>query len=252
MDTHKISRSMRQVTVLPLDKDNWPSALCPTLRELWVLGALLKNFRVPVWCLRPEGWQGCSGRTRASGDLCFSLTLYPFCCSEEVWALCLWVLWLSSGSSRVSWQRFVPAGQCSISFIGSCETGCRNGAELGLVRGAEWEWGWDSGSLGVHHWPSGLELCELPPAMVLPLSHGTWGQASFSLCDPTAGPQRGHRVPSTGSVLRVPVGPSNLVLLPWMDVAMPHLSESILSRAGQGMELPWINQFLSDAVTRIK
>lgn len=55
MDTHKISRSMRQVTVLPLDKDNWPSALCPTLRELWVLGALLKSFRVPVWCLRPAG-----------------------------------------------------------------------------------------------------------------------------------------------------------------------------------------------------
>ena len=62
MDTHKISRSMRQVTILPLDKDNWPSAPCPTLRELRVLGALLKNFRVPLWCLRPAGWQHCSGR----------------------------------------------------------------------------------------------------------------------------------------------------------------------------------------------
>ena len=68
MDTHKISRSMRQVTILPLDKDNWPSAPCPTLRELRVLGALLKKFRVPLWCLRPAGWQRCSGRAAVTQD----------------------------------------------------------------------------------------------------------------------------------------------------------------------------------------
>lgn len=76
MDTHKISRSMRQVTILPLDKDNWPSAPCPTLRELRVLGALLKKFRVPLWCLRPAGWQRCSGRAAVTQDEGFGGPLF--------------------------------------------------------------------------------------------------------------------------------------------------------------------------------
>ena len=181
MDAHKISRSMRWVTILPLDKDSWPSAPCPTLRELWVGVSSSKISESPcgAWGQRadtaaPAGlpWL----RTRALGDLCFSLSLYPVCCPEDIWALCLWVLWLSSGSLRVSWQQLAPAGYCSISFIGSCEIGRQNGAELGLAWGAEWGWGWGSGSLVAHCWPSGLEQHELPPAIVLPVAHGTWGQ----------------------------------------------------------------------------
>ena len=113
MDTHKISRSMRWVTILPLDKDNWPSAPCPTLRELWVGVSSSKISESPcgVWgqqadSVVPVGlpWL----RTRALGDLCFSLSLYPVCCPEDVWALCLWVLRLSSDSLRVSWQQLAP------------------------------------------------------------------------------------------------------------------------------------------------
>ena len=166
---------MRWVTVLPLGRDKWPSALYPALRGPWVLGAFLKNFTVPLWCLRPVGWQCC----REPGPGLWGA-------SVSLWPSTLAVASRSSGP-RVCGScgsALAPRGcpgssflllECSISFIGSCEIGCQNGAELGLVWVTEGGWVLGAGLLVVHCWPSGLELCDLAPTMVLPLAHAPEG-----------------------------------------------------------------------------
>lgn len=245
-------RSVRPSTIPPTDRDTQPPAPGSTVRGPCGLGAFFRNFKFPLWGLRPSAgnasWaEWLRVRIRTCMDPHFSWTSMgcpqgapgplPVGPVAQVWfqeavftsrtvsSCCLvqyffhWIVW--EGAARMVLTRW-----CGVTLTSL-------------------EWGWipSSGLLVVHCWPWTLAVCVGSNCSVLPLAYGTWRQqgwlAAFTLPDPhcwhpgwlpqalclMSGNPHGPEFISKGFwdyCFLIPVGPSHwCCLLPPMDAAMP-------------------------------